>query len=62
MAGAMSVIDFSRWNTLPWWKRNGYRSLEEAWADYSRCQTIFMNGPAAKPSADTKSHETGAAP
>jgi hypothetical protein len=31
----MAVIDFSRWNTLPWWKRNGFKTREEAWAAYN---------------------------
>ena len=32
------VIDFSNWNTLPWWRINGYASEDEAWNDFARTQ------------------------
>ena len=35
------VIDFSKWNTMPWWNQNGYKTRDEAWADYGRCQRLF---------------------
>lgn len=39
----MSVIDFSKWNTMPWWKRNGYKTSEEAWSNFSFAQTVFRS-------------------
>lgn len=31
----MAVIDFSKWNTLPWWVVKGFKTREEAWQAYN---------------------------
>lgn len=38
---AREVWNFSKWNERPWWARAGYRSADEAWADFSRAQREF---------------------
>ena len=38
----MSVVDFSKWNSLEWWERAGYKSRDEAWADFMIAQSHFQ--------------------